>query len=239
MPPETEVKEEIQEEVIEEKTQEQMSKDMYPDDVKEEAKEETKEESKKEETEDKAGDKTKEESQEKDEETGEQEETEKEEAEAITLSLSKDSPLTEDQLTNLTEFAKENELPQDLAQLMLAREVAAASSFAEKQESDLQASLAEGYKVIENHPVYGGENLEKAQLVANRPLEKYGNEAITEALTERKLINDPAIFEFMHKLGLAMGDDQFVKGDQIKEKKKISRAHAMYPNEAPQSTDVN
>jgi len=215
-----EVKEEIQEEVKADRTQDDVAKAMYEDNEKGEKLPET-------ESEEQSSD-------EGEEESGEQEETaNEEEAEVLTLTLSKDSPLDDGRLTELTEFATEHSLGQKVAQLILEREEAAETSFVARQESDMEALLAEGYKVIEDHPVYGGENLEKAKMVANRPLEKFGDEAVTEALVGKGIINDPSVFDFMHKIGTAMGDDQFVKGEQSKVKKNISTAHKMYPNEAP------
>lgn len=165
------------------------------------------------------------------EETGEQEEiADGEEAEALTLTLSKDSPLDDEKLAELTEFATEHKLDQAVAQAILEREEAAMTSVTEGLQSQHDASVAEWRQKIEDHPVYGGENLEKYALIANRPLEKFGNKEVSDLYAESGYANHPDIFDYHVKLGLAMGDDKFVDGPAPKPKRE-SRANRMYPDD--------
>lgn len=227
MPPEvtveetTEVKEEVVEEVV--KTESEVAKDTYQDKTKtEEVKEETEIEPKKEAPKEEAK-----------EDKGEQEETEGRE-DNVTLTLSKDSPLDDTALKNVTEFAKENKLTQEAAQAILEREESAESSRAEKQLADHDVLVTDWTKKIEDHPTYGGDKLKEATLIANRPLVKFGSEEMTAFLETSGFSNHPAVFEYHHKLGLAMGDDGFIKGEKVLEKTpEKPAAHKMYPKQAP------
>lgn len=214
----TEKKEEV---VEEEKTTEELSEKMYPNDVKEK------------ESEAKDGDETETPKEEPAEKEGEQEETkDREVPEEYKLTLSKDSPLDDKSVEDVIAYAKEHDLSKEQAQSQLEREETLATSFAKTQQDNLDASVAEWTTTIENHPVYGGEKLDAATKVANRPLIKYGSEELNTFLKDSGLSNHPAAFDLFHKLGSAMGDDGFVKGSPPPTDKPKSMADRWYPDQA-------
>lgn len=211
---------EVQEEEV--KTSDELAKEMYPDDVKKEAEEKPAEEEVEEKPEEEAPKEEAKEGQDEQEEAKDREDPE--EKPEVKLTLSKDSLLEKDDLGKLEEFAKDRGLSQESAEGVL--------QFAEKQKATLNASVAEWTEAIGNHKVYGGDKLEAATAIANKPLEKFGSEGMSTFLEKSGFSNHPDVFDFCYNIGKAMGDDSFVKGSPAA-KPKESRAHRMYANDKP------
>ena len=103
--------------------------------------------------------------------------------------------------------AKELNLTQDQAQKLVtlqSEHVLALQKQADEQYAQTQKQWVDELK---SDKELGGDKFDASLEVAKRPITKFGDDAFRSVLEESGLGNNPAVFKFMHKLGVAMGED--------------------------------
>lgn len=229
-----EVKEEVSEESIKDKMYPDKSeKDETPEDKKdEETKEEKKETDAEEEKETDAEEEKADDEEKSEDKSKEQEETKEEKEQELELTLSKDSPLNEESLEKMLEFAKENKLSNDEAQLYLELKEEGASEILDGQVTEKKAIVEKWDKDMKSHKEFGGDDYEEHQVISRKVLDRFDVDGeLTKFFDETGLWNNPALFSFRHALGMAMSDDKFVDGKPKIVKQEKSMKENWYPNE--------
>ena len=167
----------------------------------------------------------------------------------IKLTLPKDSPLTEDHLKQVTEFAKENGLTQAQAEKILVRDhsYAVGSVQAQKQANEraiqeLSQAADQGFKAWTADPDFGGKNLQQSNLDAGRVLAKFADPQFLQWLQEhpagKALGSDPYFMRTFARIGAAFmredsggGSPQSRSGEQPRGNVSISALNDLwYPN---------
>lgn len=116
----------------------------------------------------------------------------------------------------LEAFAKEHKLAPDVAQKVLAREVAASVKVQEAIKADFENLIKDGgtwAQQIKNDKELGGANFDKSKAMANRAFEKLP-EAVRAEITNARLLNSPIFFRFAYEMGKMMEEDSAVRGGQ-------------------------
>lgn len=116
----------------------------------------------------------------------------------------------------LEAFAKEHKLAPDVAQKVLARELAASTKVQDAIKSDFENLIKDGgtwAQQIKNDKELGGANFDKSKAVANRAFEKLP-EAVRAEITNARLLNSPIFFRFAYEMGKMMEEDSAVRGGQ-------------------------
>jgi hypothetical protein len=166
----------------------------------------------------------------------EQEETDdKKEPKELELSLSKDSPLDEGYIEAILEYAKENGKSQEEAQEILTHKEDAVSDFMVDTKAKADTEADEGLKDLK---AKYGVKFEEAQELALKPYkdprfvgDSDEQKRIVDFVLKTRLADDPVFFEWSRKIGLAMSDDTYLKGN-TPVKKKLTMEEKFYGKEA-------
>lgn len=113
------------------------------------------------------------------------------------------------------EFARTNEVPAEVAQTLLDREIALAKSREDALAKEFeQISKVQWVQAIKADPVLGGANFEKSKATANRAWDAVPDNVKAEVF-KNNLQNHPALFKLLHHFGNGMKESQFIRsGDQ-------------------------
>lgn len=159
--------------------------------------------------------------------------------EAYEIALPKESPVSPDALTKVTELAKslsvtDSKAVQGLVDLIHAEAVAVMEA--------QQAALKKGGELWTQHVQrleaealadkdIGGtpERLSASVLKAKAALQEFAPDGFAEFLEESALGSDPRFIKLLVKVKDAMGEDTLIQGEPAKPKPK-SLAQAIYPN---------
>jgi len=158
-------------------------------------------------------------SEESTEQAEEQEETtEEKKPEELELSLSKDSPLDQGFIDGVAEFAKENELSNEDAQQILTHKEDAVLDYIEDGKVKLNSQADVWLKEIKSDPVLGGDNFEKSQQMALKPLNdprfvrEEDKQEMNKFLADTRIVDNPLVFRLFNSVGMAMSDDTYLHG---------------------------
>lgn len=209
----------VTEEAVEERTEEQIAENLYGD--KSEKQDETlktdepKEESDKE--------------TQQDETKAEQEETaDEKKPQELVLELSKDSPLDQTYVDAVLEYAKENGKTQEEASEILLHKEDAVLDHISDQDTKMNLEADAGLKMLASDPLLGGDNFEKSQELARKPLNderfvsKEDRPALMEFLEKTRLQDNPIFFKMLNSMGKAMSDASYLKdGAPVARKKTM------------------
>lgn len=118
------------------------------------------------------------------------------------LALQKDSPLGDDDLAAIKDFAKEHGLPLAAAQALLARESERATEASTRRDELISTWEGE----VRNDPDLGGANLARTVDSAKRALAAFWPPEFAKELDESGFGNHPGLLRGLSKLGAAMAE---------------------------------
>lgn len=126
------------------------------------------------------------------------------------LKLSENSPLKEEDIGSVVEFAKANKMSPEQAQATLVRNEALLTGFREAQQRHLDSVHAQWLKDVESDPEIGGAKLKETSADAELAFKHFGNEKLGEVLERSKLGNHPEFVRFAAKIGALIKNDRSV-----------------------------
>lgn len=132
-----------------------------------------------------------------------------EESSFDSLTLGEDSPLTEEHVEGIIEFAVANDLSPEAAQAILSRDEARAAAAddtwnatVERWETDFRADKE-----------FGGKNLDRSVANARAAMAKFGPPGFIEALNASGFGNNPDLLRFAANVGARMAEtDKIING---------------------------
>lgn len=107
------------------------------------------------------------------------------------------------------EVARELNLPQDKAQLLIDR---MAPKIAARQAEQVQALSAEWQAQATADKEYGGDKLPENLAVAQKAMTAFATPELTKLLNDTGLGNHPEVIRFMVRAGKAIGEDRVITG---------------------------
>jgi len=146
------------------------------------------------------------------------------------LKLPEGSILKPEHVEQISAFAKEHKLSQELAQKLLERESGSVSSYAQARQAEIDKEVSGWLVQVQNDPEYGGEKFKQNAEYARQFVKKYGDEDFWKALDMTGLGNHPALFRFMARAGKAAANDKAVFAGTTTTPEKKSAAEILYSN---------
>ena len=107
-------------------------------------------------------------------------------------------------------LAKELNIPQAKAQLLIDFQTQLATKQAEAYQAAVTKQAQDWAASIKNDPEIGGANYDKNVESAIKVIQSFGDPALTELLNTSGLGNHPALFKFCHRISSAISEDKFV-----------------------------
>lgn len=107
------------------------------------------------------------------------------------------------------EVARELNLPQDKAQLLIDK---MAPKIAARQAEQVQALSAEWQAQATADKEYGGDKLPENLAVAQKAMTAFATPELTKLLNDTGLGNHPEVIRFMVRAGKAIGEDRVITG---------------------------
>lgn len=159
-----------------------------------------------------------------------QESDEGKSTDAFELKLSENTTLDDKHVEDLTAFAKEKGLSQEVAQEILSREEKAVSSYIESAEAESNKMVEDWRKEVENDKELGGDNLKETVAAARGALKEFGSEDLVKLLDESGYGNHPLVIKFLKNTYDKISDDSLVQPGAGGTKTK-SLAETFYPNQ--------
>jgi len=135
------------------------------------------------------------------------------------LELSKDSPLDQEYIEAVVEWAKENGKSPEEAKEVLAHKEDAVLDYLEDQQEKLKLQTDEWVKDVKDDPVIGRDKFDESQALAQKPLNdpRFVSEEdrpmLMEFLKKTNLDKHPIFFKMLRSMGSAMSDDKYEKSE--------------------------
>ncbi len=114
-----------------------------------------------------------------------------------------------DFLTTFAEVAKELDLPQDKAQVVLDK---LSEKAQERQSAKLEEAKAQWLADSKKDTEFGGDKLEENLGIAKKALDAFGSDLLKAMLNDSGLGNHPELIRFFFKVGKAISEDTFMGG---------------------------
>jgi len=129
------------------------------------------------------------------------------------ISLPEDSLLDDSAKDSVLEFAKENKLPNEIAQGILEREAQAVQNF-EATRLDEWDQQADGWKKeLASDAEIGNDNWKETQVVFTQAMKKFAPEGFAKELEETQMLYHPKFVRMMRDIGMSMQSGTFVIGE--------------------------
>lgn len=126
------------------------------------------------------------------------------------LKLPEGSELSEKDLKEFSEFAKENKLSEETAQKLLDQKSQQVSALKESQRVAYEAEV-EGWKnAVMADKEIGGQNFQQAVAYSKMAVDKFGSDEFKRAVNVSGLGNHPELVRTFARIGKAMADDTLV-----------------------------
>lgn len=133
-------------------------------------------------------------------------------------------------LDKFSAAAKELDLPQDKAQLMLDK---MAPALAQRQAEQIQAVRTEWAETSKADKEFGGEKLDESLATAKKAMDAFATPELRTLLNESGLGNHPEVIRLFYRTGKAMSEDSLVtgasKGKAQKDARSLYAASNMNP----------
>ena len=134
-------------------------------------------------------------------------------------------------LDSYSEVARELDLPQDKAQMMLDK-VMPTLHRRGLEEQERQSNV--WVKEAKADPDFGGDKLEENLGVAKKAIDQFGSDGLRDLLdSSMGLGNHPEMVRFMVKVGRALSEDRFVgenQGQAVDPNDDVAQARKLYPS---------
>lgn len=145
------------------------------------------------------------------------------------LKLPENSKLEQSELEQISAFAKENKLSNELAQKILDQKSETISNFEAKALEQHRAKADLWFDQIATDKVLGGDNFKKNAELAKRAAQRWGGEPFFKTLEETGFGNHPDLFRLLVNAGKEIGEDSFFEGSQT-HSQPLSRAQRIFGN---------
>ena len=133
-------------------------------------------------------------------------------------------------IANFSEVAKELNLPQDKAQLMLDK---MQPVLVQRQTEQLQAASIEWANAARTDQEIGGERFQENLGMAKKAMEAYASPELRQLLNESTLGNNPEVIRLFYRVGKDMSEDRLVTGqggtNKAADPRSLYRASNMNP----------
>ena len=117
--------------------------------------------------------------------------------------------IDESVIGSFSEVAKELNLPQDKAQLVLDK---MAPVIAARQGAQFEAIKAQWAEAAKTDEEFGGDKLDESLATAKKALDAFGTPELRTLLNSSGFGNNPEVIRFMARAGKAISEDRFVGG---------------------------
>lgn len=128
-------------------------------------------------------------------------------------------------IAQFSEVAKELNLPQDKAQLVLDK---MAPALAERQAAAMETVSKEWAEASRADKEFGGDKFDESLATARQGLEKFATPELQKLLTDTSLGNHPEVLRLFTRIGKALGEDTVIPGDA--KATPTSRLATLYDN---------
>lgn len=129
-------------------------------------------------------------------------------------------------VTEFTALAKELNISPDAAKRIVDLEVKRVQT----QIDAHNATIAEWATQTQNDPEIGGAKFTENVALARTAIDTFGSPALKQLLNETGFGNHPEIVKLAVKVGKAISEDRFVKGEQRPANTDEARAQSMFPS---------
>ena len=129
------------------------------------------------------------------------------------LKLPEGSKLPETHLEEISSFAKEKKLSNEVAQALLEREHSVIAGYEQAQLAGLRQKAESWLNDVRNDKELGGDNFNQTAEYAKRAVEHFGDDQIKQAFDASGMGNHPAFVKMFSKIGKLIADDKFVSGN--------------------------
>lgn len=128
----------------------------------------------------------------------------------VELKLELKDGVSEADLSEVLEFAKENKLSQEAAQKIIDSRSSLYSKFEQAHAQSLKNAIESWKTEVKNDPEIGGDNFTKSIELANLTISHYDKE-FKDVLDRTGLGNHPKVLRLLARIGKDLQDDSFVK----------------------------
>lgn len=146
----------------------------------------------------------------------------------FTAEIPEGSKVTQERADKLVSDAKENNLPPDVAQKMIANEHEALAQAEDVQRQALLDQRVEWVDTLKNDPAWGGEKWNETVEMAKRGLEVHGDDDIKKFLGASGLGDHFAVIKLFARLGKMAADDTLVRSGVTVKATERSTADILY-----------
>lgn len=150
---------------------------------------------------------------------------------AYELKAAEDSPVTDEDLAAIAEFAKANAISKEAAQKLVEDREKAIAAYQARQLEAHEALSKSWVTEIRRDKEVGGVNLGKNTVLVRRLVEQYGPEGFKDSLNQTRLGNHPLLFKFLSRLAKDVySDDDIIDGESAASKKEKTLEEIFYPD---------
>lgn len=128
----------------------------------------------------------------------------------VELKLELKDGVSEEDMSEVLEFAKENKLSQEAAQKIIDSRSALQSKFANAQAQALSNAIESWKTEVKNDPEIGGDNFGKSIELANLTISHYDKE-FKSVLDKTGLGNHPKVLRLLARIGKDLQNDSIVR----------------------------
>lgn len=152
------------------------------------------------------------------------------------LELSDDSPLSQEELDMIAEYAAENNLTKEEAQGLIDNREALVNqglTLAQQQMQQKYKKLSENFN---SDPEFSGEKRAENFMAIKKAVDEFGDDQLREALNDPIVGNNIALGKFLAKIGKMVGAEGFEGmkpnkgGPDVSDKTRDGRMKKMYPD---------
>lgn len=136
-------------------------------------------------------------------------------------------------LSDLTAYARANELTNDQAQALVTRDAEMQEKFAAHTAEQFEKTKAEWKASFEADPAIGGTNAEKTVSNAVLAMDKFADPEFSKMLKETGLGSHPEVIRLLSNIGAVMAEGKILGAETpAKPNKDKTLAEIMYPDMA-------
>lgn len=128
----------------------------------------------------------------------------------VELKLPENTALTQKDLEEIAEFAKEKNLTPDQAQMLVERESYAIGQFQAKQHEEFQAKAKAWISDVKADKEIGGEKFSESLMHAKSVIKAHASPEFSKVLDETGLGNHPELIRMLARIGKMSADDKAV-----------------------------
>lgn len=140
--------------------------------------------------------------------------TEDKKTEEIVLKTPENSDLTQAEIDEVLNLAKENNLTQEQAQKIVDARASSISGYVSRTMEKHKEQVAAWADSVKSDKELGGENYKKTIELSRRAIDKYASPALKKALDESGYGNHPELVRVFKRFGETISDSKMVHGSK-------------------------